>query len=190
MGANGPEPASTRRVNAAAKLLAEPLEAPRILAKLDDSQLSNTAELVRQLQSERAVSRGDLDEIIAQAFEVAFGRDGLGVRPWVEGTVVVCPGALIWSSRTSHLCRFVSVNDTWIWDCHELIREDKRSSPGSRDGFRAIGLVPAIDGLEIDLVSGKARSGQHSMEKVISFVIKQGELCEVSQRDVKKRGMK
>lgn len=190
MTTNDSSGASTRRINAAAKLVAEPFEAPRVLGKLADDELSNVAELVRQIQSERAVARGDLDEIIAQAFEAGFGRDGLGVRPWIEGTVVVCPGALIWSSRTSHTCRFASVNDTWIWDCHELIREDKRSTPGSRDGFRAVGLVPAMDGLEIDLVSGKARSGQHSMESVISFVVKRGELIEVSQRSVKGKGMK
>ncbi len=177
-------PASTRRINAAAKLLASPDEVMRVIAKLDDQELANLGEAVNQDQSQRAVARGDLDQIIAQAFEIGFGNDGLAVQPWVEGTVVVCPGGLIYSSRGSHVCRFVSVNDIWIWDSFELIREDKRSTPGDKDGFRAVGLLPALEGMEIDFVCGKARGGQHAVDKVFSYVIKKGELVEVSQRDV------
>ncbi len=183
------EPASTRRINAAAKLLADPSEALRVMAKLDDRELANIGNTIGRLQSERAVSRGDLDEIIAQAFESGFARDGLATLPWVEGTVVVCPGGLIRSSRTNHVCRFVNVNDCWVWDSHELIREDKRSTPGDKDGFRAVALVPAIEGMEIDVVSGKARGGQHSVERVVSYVIRKGELDEVSQRTVSRQGM-
>ena len=77
-------------------------------------ELHNVAEAVRQVQIERAVASGDLDAIVARAFEVGFGRDGLGLNPWVEGDVVVCPGALVSKSRTSHRCRFVSVDDVWV----------------------------------------------------------------------------
>lgn len=183
------EQASTRRLNAAAKLLADPMEVGRVVDKLADDELSNLGEVVRQIQSERAVSRGDLDEIIAQAFEMGFGRDGLATLPWVEDTVVVCPGGLIRSSRTSHVCRFVNVNDSWVWESHELIREDKRSTPGDRDGFRAVALVPALEGMELDVVSGKARGGQHSVDRVVSYVVRGGELEEVSQRSVRSAGM-
>ncbi len=184
------EVVSTRRINAAAKLLnGDPDIAVRVLDKLDGDELSNVGEIVLQLQRERAVARGDLDQIIAQGFEVGFGRDGLGTLPWIEGDVVVCPGGLISKSRSSHRCRFVSVNDTWIWESGELIREDKRSTPGADDGFRAVALVPVLNGMELDVVSGKARSGQHSVEKVISYVIKRGQLVEVSQRTVAPAGM-
>jgi hypothetical protein len=184
------EPASTRRINAAARLLAgHPDDVVRILDRLDADELSNVGAVVRQLQRQRAVARGDLDEIIAHAFEVGFGRDGLGLLPWVEGDVIVCPGGLVAKSRTSHRCRFVSVDDTWIWESGELLREDKRSSPGTDDGFRAVALVPLIDGLALDVVSGKARSGQHSVERVVSFEVRRGELVEVSQRTVAAAGM-
>ncbi len=182
-------PASTRRINAAAKLLTEPEEAMRVIGKLDDFRLASLGDAIGQEQSKRAVSRGDLDEIIAQAFESGFANDGLATLPWIEGTVVVCPGGLIRSSRTSHVCRFVNVNDSWVWDSHELIREDKRSTPGERDGFRAVALVPALEGMEIDVVSGKARGGQHSVGRVVSYVIRKGELDEVSQRNVSRQGM-
>ncbi len=63
-----------------------------------------------------------------------------------------------------------------------LLREDKRSSPGTAEGFRAIALVPLVDGL--DVVSGRARQGQHSVEHVVSYEVRGGELVEVSQRTV------
>ncbi len=181
-------PASTRRLGAAAKLLARPDEVLRVLARLDDDQLTNLAAAARQEQARRAVERGDLDEIIAQAFETGFGNDGLAHLPWIEGTVLVCPGGLVWSSRTSHTCRFVSIDDTWVWDSHDLIREDKRSTPGSRDGFRAVALLPVLEGMEVDVVSGKARQGQHSVDRVVSYEVRSGDLVEVAQRDVSRTG--
>lgn len=152
---------------------------------MSSEQLHHLAEAVRQVQIERAIEHGDHDAIIANSFEVAFGRDGLGVLPWIEGEVVVCPGGLVSKSRTSHRCRFVSIDDVWVWDSGLLIREDKRSSPGTDDGFRAIALVPVVDGTEIDVVSGRARSGGHSVELVVSFEVRGGELVEVSQREVR-----
>ena len=182
-------PASTRRIGAAAKLLGLPDEVLRVLGRLDDDQLTNLAAAARQEQARRAVERGDLDEIIAQAFETGFGNDGLAHLPWVEGTVVVCPGGLVWSSRTSHTCRFVNVDDTWVWDSHDLIREDKRSTPGSRDGFRAVALLPVLERMALDVVSGRARQGQHSVDRVVSFEVRSGELVEVAQRDLSRRSM-
>lgn len=184
------EPASTRRINAAAKLLSGlPGDAVRVFDRLGQDELNNLAEVIRQLQRERAVAKGDLDQIIANAFEVGFGRDGLGMLPWVEGEVIVVPGGLIAKSRSSHRCRFVSVDDTWVWESAELIREDKRSTPGARDGFRAVALLPILNGMQLDAVSGKARSGQHSVDKVVSFEVRGGDLVEVSQRVVRSAGM-
>ena len=158
-----------------------------MIQDMSDDELHNVAEMVRQVQIERAVGNGDEDAIIANAFETAFGRDGLAVLPWVEGNVVVCPGSMVSKSKASHRCRFVSVDDTWIWDCHLLLREDKRSSPGTDDGFRAVALLPLVDGTGIDVVSGKARQGQHAVDHVVSYEIRGGELVEVSQRTVNSR---
>ncbi len=157
---------------------------------MSTDELHNLAEAVRQAQIERAIDGGDHDAIIARAFEIGFGRDGLGVLPWVEGTVIVCPGGLVSRSRTSHRCRFVSVDDVWVWDSGLLLREDKRSSPGVEDGFRAIALLPLVDGTELDVVSGRARSGGHSVEHVVSYEVRAGELVEVSQRDVATKNMR
>ena len=166
-----------------------PDEIVRLLDRLDADQLSNVAEVIRELQRDRAVAGGDLDQITAQAFEAGFGRDGLGTLPWIEGDIIVCPGAIVSKSRASHRCRFVSVDDVWIWDSGELLREDKRSAPGPEGGFRAVALLPLVDGLTLDVVSGKARGGQHSVERVISFEVRGRELVEVSQRVVAAAGM-
>ncbi len=183
-------PVSTRRINAGAKLLVgDPEDALRVLNRLDDDELSNIAEVIKQLQTERAMARGDLDAIIVNAFESGFGRDGLGVNPWIEGNVIVCPGGIISKSRSTHRCRFISVNDTWIWDSGELIREDKRSLPGAESGFRAVALLPVLNGMALDVVNGKARGGQHSVDRVTSYVVKRGQLHEVSQRRVTEAGM-
>jgi hypothetical protein len=158
-------------------------------------ELHHVAESVRQVQIERAIMAGDLDTVLAQAFEVGFGRDGLGVNPWVarigvDGDVVICPGTLISKSRTSHRCRFISVDDVWVWDSGLLMREDKRSAPGIEDGFRAIAVIPLIDGTEIDVVTGRARTGGHAVEHVTSFEVRAGELVEVSQRHVTGKNMR
>lgn len=162
------------------------------LRALPTDELHNLAEAVRQVQLERAMAGGDHDAIIAQAFEVGFGRDGLGHLPWVEGDVIVCPGGLVQKSRQSrnHRCRFVSIDDAWVWESQLLVREDKRSSPGTDAGFRAVALVGAVDGTAVDVVSGRARSGGHNVERVISYEVRDGELVEVSQRNVAAANMR
>lgn len=169
---------------------ASPDEVVALVRHLGDADLHNLAEVVRQVQIERAIDNGDHDAIIAAAFESGFGRDGLGVLPWAEGNVIVCPGGLVAKSKTNHRCRFISVDDVWVWDSGLLLREDKRSSPGTEDGFRAIALVPLVDGTEIDVVTGKARGGQHSVDHVVSYEVRAGELVEVSQRSVTPANMR
>jgi hypothetical protein len=147
--------------------------------RLSDDEFHNLAETVRQVQIERAIGNGDDDAIIGAAFESGFGRDGLGVLPWVEGNTIVCPGGLVAKSESNHRCRFVSVDDVWVWDSGLLLREDKRSSPGKDEGFRAVALIPLVDGTELDVVAGRARGGQHSVEHVVSYEVRSGDLVEV-----------
>jgi hypothetical protein len=44
--------------------------------------------------------------------------------------------------------------------------------------------VPLVDGTELDVVSGRARGGRHSVEHVVSYEVRGGQLAEVSQRTV------
>jgi len=162
----------------------DPETAVELASKLDTDVLNHLAAAIRDETRRRAIEAGDQQSIIDKAFDEAFGRDGLGSLPWIEGPFIVCPGSIVSKRRGSHICRFASVNDTWIWDSHELIHEEKRSSPGTDDGFRAVGLIAIVEGTEIDIVSGRARSGNHQVDRVVSYVISRGDLVEVSQRDV------
>ena len=156
---------------------------------LSDQELET---LHREMQEEilrRAIRSGDHDSIIKQAFEVAFDRSGLGVIPWIEGKFLICPGALVSKSAGNHRCRFVSVDQEWVWQSKQLITETKRPSPGNDKGFRAIALIPVIEGTAIDIVTGKMQSGLHKAEKVASFEVKEEQLVEVSQRVISAEGM-
>lgn len=168
----------------------DPDAAVSLCGQLDSDVLHHlTAAAADELRG-RAKAAGDHDAIIEEAFDQAFGRDGLGSSPWIEGAVVVCPGAIVAKSRTSHRCRFVSVNDVWVWDSAELLVEDKRSHPGQHDGFKAVALLPVLEGLALDVVTGRARAGQHQVDRVISYQVRRGELVEVSQRAVKSTNMR
>lgn len=185
------EVVSQRRINSAARILAgDPADAVRILSRLEAPELAHVGEAVHQIERERAVAQGDHDQIIDLAFEEGFGSDGLGFPPWLQGAVIVAPGSIITKSKTNHRCRFVSVNDTWVWDCEEVIREDKRSLPGKGEGFKAIALLPVLNGMTLDVVTGRARAGQHQVDHVISYRVKRGKLVETAQRNIKPQGMR
>ena len=167
----------------------EPEAAVELAAKLSDDVLTHLAAALRDETRRRAIDSGDHDALIEEAFESGFGRDGLGTGPWISGAVIVCPGSIVAKSRTNHRCRFVSVDDVWIWDSIDLIEEQKRSHPGRDDGFKAVALLPINEGMSLDLVTGRARGGQHSVDRVVSYEVRRGELVEVSQRKVNAGGM-
>jgi len=162
----------------------DPETATELAAKLDDDLLVHLGAAIHDETRRRAVENGDQQAIIDQAFEWAFGRDGLGSQPYLEGPFIVCPGAMVSKRQGNHQCRFISVDDTWIWESSELIHEEKRSSPGEKKGFRAVALLAPTQGLTLDVVSGRARNGMHQVDTVVSYEVRRGELVEVQQRDV------
>jgi hypothetical protein len=170
-------------------LTSEPEAAVEMAGALDGSTLTHLGAALRDEQRRRAVAAGDHDAVISEAFDVGFGRDGLGALPWVSGGYVVCPGAIVAKNRSSHRCRFVSVDDVWIWDSPHLVTETKRSSPGTVGGFRAVALLPLLEGMALDVVTGRLRSGQHGVDRVVSYEVREGALQEVAQRVVSAAGM-
>gem|GEM_PF-294742 len=176
---------ATRRYGTIVKHLTDdPATAVELAQRLDDDVMVHLAAALADETRRRAVDQGDQQSVIDQAFDHGFGRDGMGVLPYLEGPFIVCPGAMVSKRKGSHTCRFVSVDDVWIWDSHELIHEQKRSSPGAEDGFRAVALLAPVEGMQLDVVSGRLRSGQHQVDLVVSFVVRKGDLIEVSQRNV------
>jgi len=176
---------ATKKLGPIARELDERPEATvELVAALSDHALVELGAAIREEVARRARSTGDQDAILDAAFERGFARDGLGVLPWIEPPFVVCPGGLVAKNRANHRCQFVSVDDRWVWESADLIREDKRSVGAADEGFRAIALVPLVDGTALDVVSGRARSGGHSVEHVVSYEVRRGELVEVSQRSI------
>ena len=152
--------------------------------ELDLSTLDHLAEAIRDELRNRALADGDQDAIIARAFDIGFAPDGLAAAPWIQAPFVVCPGAMVAKSKTNYRSRFINVDDCWVWESGELVREDKRSNPGTDEGFRAVALVPALEGMEVDQVTGRQRNGQYEAQKIVSYEVRGGELVEVSQRDL------
>lgn len=182
---------ATRRYGTIVRHLSEdPDTARELAAKLSGDVLHHLAEALHDEARQRAIRGGDHDALIADTFETGFGRDGLGIDPWIHGDVVVCPGAMAAKNRSNHRCRFVSVDDVWIWESRELLREEKRSNPGVDEGFRAVALLPILNGMTLDIVAGRARGGRHSVDSVTSYVVRRGKLVEVSTRNVNGHGMK
>ena len=126
--------------------------------------------------------------MIEAAFEAGFARDGLGKLPWIEKPFLVCPGGLVAKNRANHKCQFVSADDNWVWESSDLVREDKRSMPGDEEGFRAIALLPIVEGMQLDVVRARMKQGQQNVERVTSMTVRRGRLVEVEQREVSARG--
>ena len=169
-------------------LTEDPETARELCEKLPDDALFELGAAIRDEVSRRARQGGDQDAVIEAAFHHGFARDGLGVQPWIEQPFLVCPGGLVAKNRANHRCQFVSADDNWVWESSDLVREDKRSLPGDAEGFRAIALLPIVEGMAIDVVRARMRQGQHQVERVTSYVVRRGRLVEVEQRDVTARG--
>jgi hypothetical protein len=181
-------PMATKKIGPLARLLDEQPEAVvEFAAALSDSALVELGAAIREEVARRARSAGDQDAILEAAFERGFARDGLGVLPWIEAPFVVCPGGLVAKNRANHRCQFVSVDDRWVWESADLIREDKRSVGAADEGFRAIALLPIAEGMALDVVRARMRQGQHSVERVTSLVVRGGRLVEVERREVAAR---
>jgi hypothetical protein len=146
------------------------------LASLTDGALADVAQLARATQQARAVAAADPDALVELGFAEGFRADGLPRDPFVVAGVVVCAGARLDRSGTSHDCGFVSVGDTWVWEAPDLVADVVRQVPGPRAQMRSVSLLAGFDGLALDLVVSRARAGVHQARSVRSFVLDAGEL--------------
>ena len=73
------------------------------LEDLSDEELFRIQNKAYELIKERNLKKGDLEEIVDKAFKSSFPKiDGLGFDPWLENSILICPGARIDSSSTKH----------------------------------------------------------------------------------------
>lgn len=148
-----------------------------LLDHMDDHDLSEVAQMVRDLQRERALLAEDLEAVVADGFERGFDHRGMALDPWITpGGLVVCPGAKIHRSRANHRCRFAAVGDTWVWESPERVVDELRRLPDDRDSIQTVTVLAAVDGLVLEVVTSKASGGRHSRQSSIAFEVRSGEL--------------
>ena len=122
--------------------------------------------------------KGDIEAIVDDSFNVAFPKiDGLGLNPWVEGSMLVCPGARIDKSQTKHICKFVAVGDDWSWESSNMISDVIRRDQSSKK-FRqhSITLISPYEGMTVDVIMQKSQNGKHLVDSVDSYIFSNGSL--------------
>lgn len=142
-------------------------------------QLAVQAELHR-----RAVEQADPAALVEQGFTSGFHTTGLPRDPWLQGGVLVAPGAKIDKSAMSHRCAFVRIGASWIWEHADLIEDSVRYLPGAHSRMQSISVLPVGEGTAVDLVEARTRNGVHELVGVRSFTVENGELVLVSARAV------
>jgi hypothetical protein len=152
------------------------------LEGLDDDALTQLAALIRDEQQRRALERSDIDAVVAHAFGEGFRADGMPRDPWITGGLLVCPGTRADRSATSHECSFVTIGERWVWECEEKIHDEVRHLPGPRTTMRSITVCAVWEGMELDAIQSRMRSGVHQARQVRSFVVRNGALELVSAR--------
>lgn len=139
------------------------------LCEMGDQALAELRSAIDDELRQRAVDSGDLDALVEEAFRVGFDAKGQAQPPWLHGRVLVCPGAKVSSSAMSHACRFVSVDDTWVWEHPDVITDTMR--PRGPHSSASITLLVARDGLECEVVASRARGGTHTRVSVEGYRI-------------------
>lgn len=128
----------------------------------------------------RAVESGDLEALVHEGFEIGFDAAGVARAPYLRGQVLVCPGSKTASSAMAHKCRFVAVGDHWVWDSPDLVADEIRGR--GRHSTASVSLLVAREGLELEVVSSKARGGAHERMSVEVYRLRDGELTALGQR--------
>ena len=78
------------------------------------------------------------------------------------------PWSISFKKRRKSSVSFCSVDQEWVWQSKQLITETKRPSPGNDKGFRAIALIPVIEGTAVDIVTENAvRPSQSGKSRLI-----------------------
>ena len=125
------------------------------LESLDEESLFKIQNMISEIIKERNFKKGDLGTIVENAFSIAFPKvDGLGLNPWVEGSILICPGARIDKSQTRHVCKFVVVEEDWSWESSNMINDVIRRDQSSKN-FRqhSITLISPFEGMSLEVVT-------------------------------------
>jgi hypothetical protein len=155
------------------------------LDAFDDAGLWDLAAAVAAEQRRRLLEAGDSAAAVETGFERGFDAKGHAREPVIDHGFLVCYGSVVEKSATSHDCRFVHVEDSWVWEWPDTICDDVRKVPDrSRQHQRSVTLLVPVEGLEIDVVTSQMRQGVHRMIKTTSYRVRSGALEVVKTRAV------
>ena len=148
------------------------------LEDLSDEELFRIQNKAYELIKERNLKKGDLEEIVDKASKSSFPKiDGLGFDPWLENSILICPGARIDSSSTKHKCRFIVVDDEWSWESpHQVLDTIRRDQSAKNLRQHSITLVTPFEGMKIQVITQKSQQGKHLVENVTGYVFTKGKL--------------
>ena len=153
-----------------------------------DGELIHFAALIADEQRRRAFERGDLPELIDDAFDKGFSSGNKVGKPWVRDGILVAPGGKFEKSPMSHRCTFVRVADDWVWESSQKIQDEIRHLPGAGSSMRSITLLTMNEGDKVDVLTSRTRSGVHELLEVQSFIYHNGELDMTTSRTVRSAG--
>lgn len=141
---------------------------------LHDLDLSHLSAAILSEQHMRALQAGDLDAIIEDAIQTSFDHRGVALAPYVHENWLVCPGSIRAKSQASHECRFVVVDDHWVWD-HPHVVKDRMEDVG-KHSKRSITLLPLLEGAKVTTISSKLSSQGHRRTGAETFALSGGVL--------------
>jgi hypothetical protein len=137
------------------------------------------ADVIKNELFRRAIANNDLDATLEDAFDKGFDSSRTPLAPYVQGSLLICPGYKRNRGKSAHDCAFVSVDGLWSWE-HPLKLIDKMNKIDQT--LYTISILAVDEGLMIDQVFSKAGLGGHQVKKVNSFTLSSGTLISTSSR--------
>lgn len=164
-----------------------PLVDDTVIVTAAYEDLSATIEALTAEQVRRALADNDPGALADKYFDMNFSVRT--VHPVLENGLLICPGVKTLNSKTSHDCAFIAVDSSWVWDHSDAVwSEIRKTMHGSKMVQQSVTIVPVYDGVVVDVVTSKARSGPCKMSQVKSYVVKNNMLEPTSTRTSIPRG--
>lgn len=156
------------------------------LADMSDGDLAALAGEIAEEQYRRAVEGADPAALVELGYAEMFDSRGMPHDPRLVSGLLVCAGTKIERSRASHDCSWANVDDVWVWEYEDRLAHELRHLPasGGLTVTRAVSVLVPFEGLELDQVVGKQRTGSHNATSVRSWTVTGGELVLRSARAI------
>ena len=149
---------------------------------LDDFELGVLAASIHAEQQRRALAAADPSALVESGFQNGFKSDGTPVEPWLVDGILVCPGAKIGKSASSHECGFVRIDDQWVWESEAKVVDEVRHAAGRNVQMRSVTLIAVHETMKVDLILARMRSGVHQLKTAKSYTVSSGKLLHVTTR--------